>query len=604
MEFDTIIPQLGGFGRYHKALAAFACLPDLLVALSFFSNVFFTLTPDHHCQPNPQLLPEALRNLSGSQLLNYSLPLRTGGGAGASAAWSRCQLYRYPLTVAARVSHLLPNGTVSCDRGWQFEPFAGLETNVVTQWNLVCMNYWKVPLEQVSYMIGWTVGYLTLGSVADRLGRRNTFILSLVLAIIQHVAVSVSVDFLMFVVFRMFSGVALAGLFLSVYIARLEMCDPPHRLMITMIAGFFTVGGEMLLPGLAELCKDWRILQGVVTAPFLLLLIYWCTPAIFPESPRWLLATRQIEKCKQILRGIAAGNGVNMDDEIYAPCNVFNEMDSVFEEVAQSRRYTFCDMTTTPVIWKNILILGFTTFIGSGIKHCFSQNLVGYSPRFYLSYFVIAGAEGVALLFLYFTVNKFGRRGILLLSTIFTGMSSLLLLALIQYLHHGLLLALSILGLFSSYAVVTLSIFFASEVIPTVVRGAGLGLIMATSCIGKATSPIMDLHNKRGFFLHHVVFASFAVLSVLCIMLLPESKRKPLPESLKDGENQRRPPMFLSRSKDGVPLLRSKQHRHYNPENYSKLVTATKKMLARDVPFKSQDPVSESVTEETRESTS
>ncbi|XP_067905364.1 putative solute carrier family 22 member 31 isoform X2 [Heterodontus francisci] len=468
MDFDLLIPQLGGFGRYHKRLAAAACLPNLLLAFSFFSDVFLTLTPDHHCRPDPLLLPEALRNLSGSQMLNYSLPLETGG-KDTPTAWSRCRLYRYPLTVVAGTSQPLPKSTISCTRGWQFEPRGGLENNVVTQWNLVCKNYWKVPLEQVSYKIGWIIGYLTLGSVADRLGRRNTFILSLVVSIIQHIGVSISVDFLMFVVFHMFSGVALAGLFLSVYIARLEMCDPPHRLMITMIAGSFTVGGEMLLPGLAELCKDWRILLGVVTAPFILLLIYWCIPAIFPESPRWLLATRQIEKCKQILRGIAASNGVNMDDELYTPCNVFNEMDSVFGEFTQCRRYTFCDMATTRVIWKNILILGFTMFIGSGIQRCFSQNLVGYSTRFNLSYFVTAGAEGVALLFLYFTVNKFGRRGILLLSTIITGMSSLLLLALIQYLHRRLILALSILGLFSAYSVVTLSIFFASEVIPTVV---------------------------------------------------------------------------------------------------------------------------------------
>ncbi|XP_051883947.1 putative solute carrier family 22 member 31 [Pristis pectinata] len=598
MEFDRIIPHIGGFGRCHKMLVAFACLPNLLVALSFFSSVFLTLTPGHHCQPDPQLLPETLRNLSGVQLLNYSLPPQTD--AAASPAWSRCRLLRYPSSDGR--SRPLPNGSVSCTRGWQFERLVGLETNVVTQWNLVCKNYWKVPLEEVGYSIGWIVGFLTLGTVADGLGRRSTFVLSVFVAIIQHIGVLVSVDFIMFLVFHMLSGIALAGLFLSAYVARLEMCDPPHRLMIMIIAAFCTVAGEMLLPGLAELCKNWRILQGVVTAPFLILLIYWCIPSMFPESPRWLLATRRIGKCKQILRGIAIGNGVNVEDEIYTQCTIFNEMDSVFEEATRCRSYTFCDMTTAQTIWKNILILGFTTFIGNGIQHCFSQNLVGYSPRFYLSYFVIAGAEAVALIFLYFTVNKFGRRGILLFSTIFTGLSSLLLLALVQYLHEAVHLALSILGLVSACSVSILSIFFASEVVPTVVRGATLGLIMATGCIGKATSPIMDLHNKHGFFLHHVVFASFAVLSVLCIMLLPESKRKLLPESLKDGENQRRPPMLLSQNKDRVPLLHSKHHGNYNPENYSKLVTATKKMLAHNIPIQSQDPTIESVTKETRES--
>ena len=67
------------------------------------------------------------------------------------------------------------------------------------------------------------------------------------------------------------------------------------------------------------------------------------------------------------------------------------------------------------------------------------------------------------------------------------------------------------------------------------VRGGSLGLVLAAGCVGMAASSLMELQNNSGYFLHHVIFASFAVLSVLSIMLLPESKRKPLPDSLKDG---------------------------------------------------------------------
>ncbi|RXM99819.1 Ankyrin repeat domain-containing protein 11 [Acipenser ruthenus] len=158
-------------------------------------------------------------------------------------------------------------------------------------------------------------------------------------------------------------------------------------------------------------------------------------------------------------------------------------------------------------------------------------------------------------------------------------------------LKDGFVLVLSIVGLLASQVVAMLSVFFASEVLPTVIRGGGLGLILAVSCVGKAASSLMELHNNQGYFLHHVVFASFAVLSVLCVMLLPESKRKPLPDSLKEGENLRRPPLFLShRNHDHLPLL---QHRpraasEYNPDGYSSLVSATK-MLARD--FKLSSPL-------------
>lgn len=55
----------------------------------------------------------------------------------------------------------------------------------------------------------------------------------------------------------------------------LELCDPPHRLEVTMIAGFSWLAGELLLPGLAVLCRDWRVLQGAVTAVLALLAACW-----------------------------------------------------------------------------------------------------------------------------------------------------------------------------------------------------------------------------------------------------------------------------------------------------------------------------------------
>lgn len=55
----------------------------------------------------------------------------------------------------------------------------------------------------------------------------------------------------------------------------LELCDPPHRLGVTMVAGFFWIAGELLLPGLAVLCRDWRVLQGAVTMILALLAACW-----------------------------------------------------------------------------------------------------------------------------------------------------------------------------------------------------------------------------------------------------------------------------------------------------------------------------------------
>lgn len=85
-------------------------------------------------------------------------------------------------------------------------------------------------------------------------------------------------------------------------------------------------------------------------------------------------------------------------------------------------------------------------------------------------------------------------------------------------------------------------------------RGSGVGMVLALGCVGRLTSPLMDLRNHYGYFLHHVVYSSLALLAVLSILLLPESKRKPLPQTLADGEQYRRPPLGRRR-RDNVPLL-------------------------------------------------
>lgn len=74
----------------------------------------------------------------------------------------------------------------------------------------------------------------------------------------------------------------------------------------------------------------------------------------------------------------------------------------------------------------------FISFIGTGIQYCFTRNLHMYSPHFYFSYFLRVLTGVLACIFLCMTVDRFGRRGILLLSAILTGLSSLLLLALTQ----------------------------------------------------------------------------------------------------------------------------------------------------------------------------
>lgn len=74
-------------------------------------------------------------------------------------------------------------------------------------------------------------------------------------------------------------------------------------------------------------------------------------------------------------------------------------------------------------------------FISHGISHCYSTfrgDVRGTAPSFYWTYLLSVCAGGGAWLLLWVTVDRCGRRGILLLSMTMTGLASLILLGLME----------------------------------------------------------------------------------------------------------------------------------------------------------------------------
>ncbi|XP_072126112.1 solute carrier family 22 member 17 [Mobula birostris] len=509
---------MGGFGRHQRLVCVLTWLPLPPLAFALLSGSFLTLVPAHRCR-------------------------REGEGEGEAAEGEgSCQL---------NTSDHRP-----CPYGWKYQSSEGLNTNIITQWDLVCDSSWKSSVEEICFVLGCLAGFLVLGYLADRLGRRICCLLSVSLSILFGTLLSVAPSLPVFTLARFFQGSAVAGLLLSLYLIRLEVCDPPHRLPVSMVSGLFLVGGEFLLLGLAVGCRDWRLFQGVITAP-LGLFLGFCCPQVLPEPLRWLLSTGRVPEARAALGRILERNQPREDREPLELESSFTDLDSSYPGNHESERETLCKLLKCRNIWKNILILGFTAFIGHGIQHCygtFRNSVLGTRPSFSVMYLLSAGAGGLACLFLCATVDRCGRRGILLLSMTLTGLASLILLGLSEYLNDVTILIFCSLGLFSSRAVETLSILFSSEVIPTLIRGLGLGVVLGLSWLPRLSRLLLELQGSRAYFLHHVLLASLALLGCLCILLLPETKRKPLPDSLQQGELCRRP-SFLQRPRDNVPLL-------------------------------------------------
>ena len=78
--------------------------------------------------------------------------------------------------------------------------------------------------------------------------------------------------------------------------------------------------------------------------------------------------------------------------------------------------------------------------------------------------------------------------------------------------------------------------------------------MLASAGFGMLTAPIIELHNQKGYFLHHVIFACCTLICIICLLLLPESRGQSLPESIPDGEHYTRQPLLPPRRGE-QPLL-------------------------------------------------
>ncbi|XP_072220640.1 solute carrier family 22 member 23-like [Leuresthes tenuis] len=549
----SVLPFLGGFGKYQKQLIVLTWIPALFIGFSQYSDNFLLAQPNNTCiQP--------LANLT-NQSTGYSSLLESQKNISARSA---------PIYVNGNYSAQNDTTNMQCMCSeWTFELHSGLVQNVVTKWSLVCDSAWKVHIAKFSLLVGSIFGYLVFGILADWFGRHPVLIISVLFMLVFGLTVAFSVNVPMFSTLRFFEGFCLAGITLSLYVLRIELCLPGWRFSMTMVASFVVLGGQLLMPGVAYLCRDWQVLQAVIICPLLLMLSYiW----IFPESLRWLLATQQYGRSKWIMEHIAEKNRVNMELDVD---NILTELQKALQK--KPKKTCIVKMVGTRNLWKNIVVLCVNSLTGYGIHHCFARSMMDQDVpeitmfhNFYADYYTMAGIAVASCIALCPAVGLMGRRGGLLMFMIVTALASLLQLGLLnllgKYSYHlninssdklkkNFSVAFSIIGMFSSHAVSNLSIFFCAEITPTVIRGGGLGLVLASAGFGMLTAPIMELHNQKGYFLHHIIFACCTLICIICILLLPETRYQPLPETLADGESYTRQPLLPPRRPGEQRLL-------------------------------------------------
>jgi MFS family permease len=167
-----------------------------------------------------------------------------------------------------------------------------------------------------AYVGGAVVGALVFGRLADRLGRKRMFLVTLAVYLVATVLTSFSFDLISFAMCRALTGFGIGGEYAAINSAIDELI--PARLRGTVdlaVNGSFWIGAAMgaalsivlLQPGFLPPDIAWRLAFGLgAMLGFGILLVR----RHVPESPRWLLTHGRSEEAEAIVRSIETEIGV------------------------------------------------------------------------------------------------------------------------------------------------------------------------------------------------------------------------------------------------------------------------------------------------------
>lgn len=418
------------------------------------------------------------------------------------------------------------NTTATCDR-WIYDT-TYYKSSRGMEWNFVCDRRWMGAVAQSSYMFGVFFGAITLGSAADKYGRKTIFCWSATLQLILGVLVAFIPEFYSFLVVRFLYGIfGSAGSYITGFVLTMELVGQSKRTPCGIAFQGAFAFGFMLVAGWGAIIKDRQLLQIIYGLHSLLIFGNWW---LMDESPRWLWAQGRVKESITIIQKALKMNSspITIDPADYAaPTKI--RRDTQEEEAGIS------DLFKTPNLRNKTLNICLCWFANSIAYYGLSLSAGKLYGNPYLILFLMGLVEFPSYILTALIMDRTGRRGLMAFFMLTGGLCCIIAAKLTQ----GTTEATSVvmMGKFliaSSFAIVY---NYSAELFPTVVRNSALGLGSMCARLSGALTPLISLLDSLDPTLPAIIFGAIALLSGFLTLFLPETAGFPMPQSIEDGEN-------------------------------------------------------------------
>ncbi|XP_047394156.1 solute carrier family 22 member 9-like isoform X1 [Sciurus carolinensis] len=535
MSFQDLLDQVGGMGRFQIIQMIFLLLCNAMVAPHVMLENFTAVILGHRCWvhilDNATVSDNATGTLSQDTLLRISIPLDS------NLRPEKCRRFIHPqwqlLHQNGTFSNMSEPDTEPCMDGWVYDRSSFLSTTV-TEWDLVCESQSLNSVAKFFFMAGMLMGSIVCGYLTDRFGRRLLLTWSLFQLAVAETCAALAPTFLVYCSLRLLAGMSTTTILTNTVLLIVEWTTPKYQAMGATMVVLSGNLGQSMIGGLAYGIRNWHTLQLVVSIPIFFFLpsssIRWVS-----ESARWLIINNKPEEGLQKLKKAARLNGM----ETSADALTMEAVRSTMKEELQAaqKKPSLCDLFHSPNVIKWISLLSLVRFAIILPTFGLFLHLQHLATNVFLVQ-ILLGAVGIPANYIsIWTLNHKGRRISLFFFISMVGIYFLVIIFLPEEMQT-MRIILTTLGGGLSSASISCSVTFSNELLPTVIRATGLGIIGVCTNLGAALAPLLMILQTYAAPIPWVIYGASCILAGLTVLLLPETRNQPLPDSLQDIKNE------------------------------------------------------------------